>query len=154
MDAPNHPTRNARAAVVLRPEEQRCEVDFGGTTAFVEYGVPFGPRAKTLTPGHLVAVTETPDAGSVILWRWYDAVVLEQSADQVRLWEPGHGEVLALSRNPVVVYPVGTRAYASAGLRGADWWVEGLVTAVEDATVAIDEVLAFYVEHDLWDRLT
>jgi hypothetical protein len=140
--------------VVLRPEEHRCEVDFGSTTAFVEYGVPFSPRAKTLTPGHLVAVTETPDAGSLILWRWYDAVVLKQAANQVRLWEPGHGEVLAQPRTLEDVYPVGTRAYASAGLRGADWWVEGPVTAVEDATVAIDEVLAFYTEHDLWDRLT
>ncbi len=154
MNTPNHPRRTATAAVVLRPEEHRCEVNFGSTAAFVAYGVPFSPRAKTLTPGHLVAVTETPDAGSLILWRWYDAVVLEQSGDQVRLWEPGHGEVLAQSRIPKGVYPVGTRAYASAGLRGADWWVEGPVTAVEDATVAVDEVLAFYAEHDLWDRLT
>lgn len=154
MNTTNRPPRSASAAVVLRPEEHRCEVDFGNARAFVEYGVPFSPRAKSLTPGHLVAVTETHDAGSLILWRWYDAVVLEQSADQVRLWEPGHGEVLARSRTPEGVYPIGTRAYASAGLRGADWWVEGPVTAVEDATVAIDEVLAFYAEHDLWDRLT
>ncbi|MBC7372553.1 MAG: hypothetical protein H7323_00990 [Frankiales bacterium] len=72
----------------------------------------------------------------------------------MRLWEPGHGEVLAQSRTPDGVYPVGTRAYASAGLRGADWWVEGPVTAIDDATVAIDEVLAFYAEHALWARLT
>jgi hypothetical protein len=153
VNTPDPALRKARAAVVLRPEEHSCEVDFGGTTAFVQYGVPFSPRAKTLAPGHLVAVTETPDAGSLILWRWYDAVVLEQSADQVRLWEPGHGEVLAQSRTLEGVYPVGTRAYASAGLRGADWWVEGPVAAVEDATVAMDEVLAFYAEHGLWDRL-
>ena len=132
-----------RGAVVLRPEEHRCEVDLGGTTAFVGYGAPFGPRAATLTPGHLVAVAETPDAGRLVLWRWYDAVVLEQSADQVRLWEPGHGEVLAQSRDPERVYAIGTRAYASAGLPGAEWWVEGPVTAVEDATVALDEVQAF-----------
>jgi hypothetical protein len=129
-------------------------VGFSSATALVGYAVPFSPRAKTLTPGHLVAVTETPESGSLILWRWYDAVVLEQSADQVRLWEPAHGEVLAQSRVPEVAYPVGTRAYASAGLPGADWWAEGPVTAVEDATVAMDEVLAFYAEHDLWNRLT
>lgn len=151
---PDRAPRSAKLAVVLRPEAHRCLVGFGDTTASVQFGAPFSPRAKTLTPGHLVAVTETPDAGSLILWRWYDAVVLEQSADQVRLWEPGHGEVLAQSRTPEGVYRVGTRAYASAGLRGADWWVEGPVTAVQDATVAIDEVLAFYAEHDLWDRLT
>lgn len=154
MNKPEHSSRIARAGVVLRPGEGRCEVYFGSETAFVEYGVPFSPRAQSLTPGHLVAVTETPDARSLILWRWYDAVVLEQSATQVRLWEPAHGEVVAQSRSPQDSYSVGTRAYASAGLRGADWWVEGPVAAVEDVNVATDEVLAFYAEHDLWDRLT
>lgn len=145
--------RTARAAVVLRPGDSGCEVNFGPETAIVQYGLPFSPRAETLTPGHLVAVTDAPDAGPLILWRWYDAVVLEQSADQVRLWEPGHGEVLAQSRNPRHSYPVGTRAYASAGLPGADWWVEGPVAAVEEVKVAMDEVFAFYAEHDLWGRL-
>lgn len=73
--------------------------------------------------------------------------------DQVRLWEPGHGEVLGQSRDPQRSYPVGTRAYASAGLRGADWWVEGPVAAVEDVNVSMDEVFVFYDEHDLWGRL-
>lgn len=153
MNKLRHQPRTARAAVVLRAGEGGCEVSFGTETALVQYGVPFSPRAKTLTPGHLVAVTDTPDAGSLILWRWYDTVVLEQSADQVRLWEPGHGEVLAQSRDPQHVYPVGTRAYASAGLRGADRWVEGPVAAVEEVDVAMDEVVAFYAEHDLWGRL-
>lgn len=149
-----HQFRAARAAVVLRPAEGGCEVNFGTETAIVQYGAPFTPRAKTLTPGHLVAVTDTPDVGSLILWRWYDTVVLEQLVDhQVRLWEPGHGEVLAQSRNPQHNYSVGTRAYASAGLPGADWWVEGPVAAVEEVDVAMDEVLTFYAEHDLWGRL-
>lgn len=154
VNKPEHQSRTARAAVVLRPGEHRSEVWFGGETAFVEYGRPFAPRAKSLTPGHLVAVTATPDAGSLIIWRWYDAVVLEQSAEQVRLWEPGHGEVLAQSRNHQHRYPAGTRAYASAGLPGADWWVEGPVGSVEEADVAMDQVYEFYAEHDLWDRLT
>ena len=55
-------------------------------------------RATSLTPGHLVAVTSGPDVTSLIIWRWYDAVVLEQAAGQVRLWEPNHGEVLAQPR--------------------------------------------------------
>lgn len=148
------PSDTARVAVVLRPEERCCEVDFGSKTALVGYGVPFSPRAKTLTPGHLVAVIETPEEGAIILWRWYDAVVLEQSANELRLWEPAHGEVLAQPRDPEVPYPVGTRAYASAGLRGAEWWVEGPVSAVQDASVAIDEVFAFYDQHDLWHRLS
>ena len=128
-------------------------MSFGSEIASVGYAAPFGPRAATLTPVHLVAVTEDRDLGLLVLWRWYDAVVLEQSAQQVRLWEPGHGEVQAQARDPERRYAVGTRAYASAGLPGADWWVEGPVAAVEGADVATDEVLAFYAEHDLWARL-
>ncbi len=156
MDAPNDskpPAQAARAAVVLRPEQQRCEVDFGNETAFVGYGVPFSPRAKTLTPGHLVAVTGADDGTALILWRWYDAVVLEQSAERVRLWEPNHGEVLARARDVQYRYPTGSRAYASAGLPGSDWWVEGPVGAVQDADVAMVHVYEFYAAHDLWSRL-
>ena len=61
MSEPKNRSGTAQAAVVLRPEDRRCQVDFGDRTALVEYGVPFGPRAKTLTPGHLVAVMEMPD---------------------------------------------------------------------------------------------
>jgi hypothetical protein len=139
---------------VVRPAEHLAEVSFGDEAVIVEYGVPFSPRARSLTPGHLVAVTVTPGPRSLILWRWYDAVVLEQSAEHVRLWEPGHGEVLARPRDPQRRYPVGTRAYASAGLPGADWWVEGPVGAVDTADVALEEVCEFYDEHDLWSRLT
>jgi len=148
-----HQTQAARAAVVLRPEEQQCEVHFGVETAFVGYGAPFSPRAKTLTPGHLVAVAERPDATSLIIWRWYDAVVLAQTAEQVRLWEPNHGEVLATLRNVQYRYPVGTRAYTSAGLPGADWWVESPVGSVAAADVSMDQVYEFYAAHDLWSRL-
>lgn len=154
MNEPKHGPTTARAAVVLRPEDVRCEVSFGSETSFVRYGVPFSPRAKTLTPGHLVAVTDQAEAGPLVLWRWYDAVVLDQSADQVRLWEPGHGEVLAQSRDDQTRYAVGTRAYASAGLPGAEWWVEGPVAAVDAVDVAMDEVVAFYTENDLWRHLT
>ena len=154
MDEPKHQSHTARAAVVLRPGEQRCEVSFGVETAFVDYGIPFSPRAKSLTPGHLVAVTDRPDATSLIIWRWYDAVVLEQSAEQVQLWEPNHGEVLARSRNAKHRYPAGTRAYASAGLPGADWWVEGPGGAGVDADIAMDQVCEFYAAHDMWSRLT
>ena len=153
MTTPEPSSRTARPAVVLRPGEAGCEVHLGDETALVRYGVPFGPRAGSLVPGHLVAVTDTPDAGQLVLWRWYDAVVLEQSATEVRLWEPGHGEVLAQARDPHHGLPAGTRAYASAGLPGADWWVEGPVTAVQDVVVAMDEVLAFYDDHGLWARL-
>ena len=126
---------------------------FGDETALVGYSRPFGSRASSLTPGHLVAVTAVAEAAPLIIWRWYDAVVLEQSADQVRLWEPAHGEVLARSRRPQNRLRPGTRAYASAGLPGADWWVEGPVGPGE-ADVAMDQVHDFYNEHGLWSRLT
>lgn len=151
---PSPQPRSARLGVVLRPEEDRCLVGLTTGPAVVAYGAPFRPRAATLTPGHLLAVTDPLEGPSLVLWRWYDAVVMEQSEDGVRLWEPAHGEVLAQARRAGRRYPVGTRAYASAGLPGADWWVEGPVTAVERADVALDEVAAFYAEHDLWARLS
>jgi hypothetical protein len=151
---PEPGSRTTRAAVVLRPGEDRCEVLLASGTALVEYAAPFGPRAKSLTPGHLVAVTTTSDAPAFIIWHWFDAVVLEQSAGQVRLWEPAHGEVLAQPRHALNRYPLGTRAYLSAGLPGADWWVEGTVGSLEDADVQLDPVHEFYVEHDLWSSLT
>jgi hypothetical protein len=151
---PESGSSTTRAAVVLRPGEDRCEVLLPSGTALVEYAAPFRPRAKSLTPGHLVAVTSTPGAAAFIIWRWFDAVVLEQSAELVRLWEPAHGEVLAHPRNAQNRYPLGTRAYLSAGLPGAEWWVEGPVGSLEDADVQLDPVLEFYVEHDLWSSLT
>ena len=145
---------STRAGVVLRPAEDQTEVGLGdGGTALVGYAAPFRPRAGSLTPGHLVAVVTPAGDRSLVIWRWYDAVVLEQSGQQVRLWEPGHGEVLAQSRGRHA-YPPGTRAYASAGLPGADWWVEGPIGPVADADVALDQVCDFYAEHDLWSRLT
>jgi hypothetical protein len=145
-------SRTTSVAVVLRPGEDGCEVLSTSGTAMVEYAVPFRPRAKSLAPGHLVAVTTTPRA-AVIIWRWFDAVVLEQSAEQVLLWEPAHGEVLAHPRKAQSRYPPGTRAYLSAGLPGAEWWVEGPVGALEDADVQLDSVHDSYAVHDLWSSL-
>jgi hypothetical protein len=101
-------------------------------------------------PGHLVAIAEAAGATAVI-WRWYDAVVLGSDAESVRLWEPAHGEVTAQRRWPQQ-YEAGTRAYLSAGLPGADWWVAGrAVDRAEDANVELTEVGRLYTEHDLWD---
>ena len=115
MDQSRHQPLAARVAVVLRPGADRCEVSFGAETEFVAYGIPFSARANTLTPGHLVAVTTSLDANSLVIWRWYDAVVLEQSAEEVLLWEPNHGEGLASPRNPEDRYPAGTRACVNRG---------------------------------------
>jgi len=90
----------------------------------------------------------------VVLFRWYDAVVLGAAGDQVRLWEPAHGEVLATPRHSRQLWQPGTRAYLSAGLPGAEWWVAGhATTAAEQVDVELDEVEGFCTEHDLWDQL-
>jgi hypothetical protein len=88
----------------------------------------------------------------VVVWRWYDAVVLDgEAADSVRLWEPAHGEVVAQRRRPQQRYEPGTRAYLSAGLPGAEWWVAGSVTArAEEAEVELNEVMRLYTENALW----
>lgn len=98
-----------------------------------------------------MAVATAPGDGEVVVWRWYDAVVLGEERDLVRLWEPAHGEVDAQPRNPQHRYTAGTRAYLSAGLPGADWWVAGdAVARAEDADVELGEVERLYTEHNLW----
>jgi hypothetical protein len=72
----------------------------------------------------------------------------------IRLWEPSHGEVLARPRPAHQSAQPGTRAYLSAGLPGADWWVAGGAAAsAEDADVELDEVEQLYTERDLWNTL-
>ena len=86
-----------------------------------------------------------------MVWRWYDAVVLGEEDARTRLWEPSHGEVEAQPRGRQQRQP-GSRAYLSAGLPGADWWVAGSVAAkAEDADVELDEVTRLYTEHGLWN---
>ena len=45
-----------------------------------------------------VAAATAPDGSEVVVWRWYDAVVLGEEAGLIRLWEPAHGEVVARRR--------------------------------------------------------
>jgi len=87
-----------------------------------------------------------------VVWRWYDAVILaHEDAGSVRLWEPAHGEVIAKPRTSYQRVEPGQRAYASAGLPGADWWVAGSVSvAPEGADVELDAVHALYDDDDLW----
>jgi hypothetical protein len=110
------------------------------------------PRTERVSPGHLVALAQAPDHGEVVLWRWYDAVVIEHSDNgAVHLWEPAHGEVVGSARPHCPRLLPGGRAFASAGLPGAAWWVTDAVAArPETAVVELTEVAALYSDNDLW----
>jgi hypothetical protein len=142
-----------RCGIVLGSAEDACQIVAEGTTVSVRYAPQFPvPRRERVLPGHLVAVAEAPGVSGVVVWRWYDAVVLGSDEDSVRLWEPAHGEVAARRRQPQQRYAPGARAYLSAGLPGAEWWIAGpAVGAAENADVELDEVARLYTEHGLWD---
>ena len=137
---------------MLRSEEDDCQVVAHGQVVSVRYARQFPtPRRERVLPGHLVAVAEAAGAFAVVVWRWYDAVVLSSGADFVRLWKPAHGEVAAQPRRPQQRHDPGTRAYLSAGLPGAEWWVSGkAVDQPEDAEVELGEVERLYTENDMW----
>jgi hypothetical protein len=99
-----------------------------------------------------VAVATSPTGRDVVVWRWYDAVVLTSpDTGSVHLWEPAHGEVIARMRESFQGVGPGERAYASAGLPGADWWVAGSVASpAESADVELDRVRALYTDNELW----
>lgn len=141
--------------IVLRVQEDACQILRAGQLSSVRYARPFpSPRAQRVSPGHLVAVATAPDGTEAVVWRWYDAVVLEDENALVRLWEPAHGEVVAHPRRRGQHRQPGTRAYLSAGLPGAEWWVAGPgVARAEDADVELDEVERFYTERSLWPSL-
>ena len=138
--------------IVLHVEEDACQIVRAGQFSSVSYAEPFpSPRTERVSPGHLVALATAADGAEVVVWRWYDAVVLGESIGLVRLWEPAHGEVVAQPRRAEQHWQPGTRAYLSAGLPGADWWVAGAVVGTaEDADVELDEVERFCTEHGLW----
>lgn len=158
----NEPTKveaaapRLRVGIVLRVQEETCEIIRAGQVTVVGYAKVFpSPRVERVMPGHLVAVTGTPDGSEVVVWRWFDAVVLGAESGMIRLWEPAHGEVVARPRSEDVPLLPGTRAYLSAGLPGADWWVSGsAVGKAEDARVELDRVESLYTDRDLWNALT
>ena len=132
-----------------------CRVVLDGHIRSVGYAAVFpSPRTERVSPGNLVALADV-GGPEVVVWRWYDAVVIEQDDDSVRLWEPAHGAIVARSRLPLLQYVPGSRAYVSADLPGAEWWVEGAAgrTAAE-ADVDLDDVERFYTANGLWERLT
>jgi hypothetical protein len=109
------------------------------------------PRVERVSPGHLVAIATGPDGAEVVVWRWYDAVVLGAESDgSVRLWEPAHGEVLARARATYQAQEPGSRAWASGGLPGAPWWVAG---RTDSGDVDLDEVESLYTDNGLWSKV-
>lgn len=166
-------TATLRTAVVLRVREDDCDL-IGGPTGpgrpsggrAAEFGARFAPamptpRRERISPGHLVAVTTGDDGSPVVLWRWFDVVVLgstagEQEAIESRtaaVWEPGHGELIATYRPSCGALAAGTRAYASAGLPGADWWIAAAVPdqpATASPDVELLEVAQLYQAYELW----
>ncbi|MBA3528094.1 MAG: hypothetical protein H0T91_02035 [Propionibacteriaceae bacterium] len=145
-----------RTARVIRVDEHVCEVWSHGEVSSVEFAPMFpSPRVERVSPGHLVAVATGPNGADVVVWRWYDTVVLGTEDDgSVRLWEPSHGEVIAQARASFQKQDPGSRAYASSGLPGAEWWVAGSASgAPQSADVELDDVDALYTEHDLWSAV-
>lgn len=127
-------------------DERTCDIWRHGAVDAVRFAATFpSPRMERVSPGHLVAIATAPDGTDVVVWRWYDAVVVGAEADgSVRLWEPAHGEIVARPRASYQKQDPGSRAYASAGLPGAEWWVVG------STDVELDDVAALYTEHNLW----
>jgi hypothetical protein len=145
-----------QVAIVLSAAEDECTVYADDATRMVSFAAPFPrPRAGRVAPGNLVATASQPGGSEVIVWRWFDAVVVGQAGQVITLWEPNHGTVVAQPRDPQQVRRLGSRAYVSAGLPGADWWLAGpAVDRAERAAVDLDEVRDFFTSHALWDRLT
>jgi hypothetical protein len=145
-----------RTARVIRVDEHGCEVWSHGEVSSVGFAPMFpSPRVERVSPGHLVAVATGPNGIDVVVWRWYDAVVLGTENDgSVRLWEPAHGEVIAQARASYAQQDPGSRAYASAGLPGAAWWVaDSAAGAAHSADVELHDVDALYTENDRWSAV-
>lgn len=150
------PLAGKRRRAIVSTTEDACTVVAEGRTRVVPYARPFpGPRTQRVAPGHLVAIATAADGSDVVVWRWFDAVVLDGADGLSSLSEPAHGSVVAQPRNPRHVHRPGSRAYLSSGLPGAEWWVAGpAVARAEDAEVELDEVQRFFTSNGLWDRLT
>src|SRR3712207_7607906 len=89
-----------RLPIVVSADEEACTIVEQNQGTRVPLAPFFPrPRAGRVTPGHLVALAATPGGGEVVVWRWSDAVVVEEVGGRVRLWEPAHGDVLARARD-------------------------------------------------------
>lgn len=111
------------------------------------------PRTERVTPGNLVALAVGGLGPDVVVWRWFDAVVLAATGAGLSVWEPGHGIVDARPRDTQHLHRAGGRVYLSAGLPGAEWWAAGpAVDRPDSADVELDAVREFLISHGLWDH--
>lgn len=141
---------------MIRVDEHTCEVWSDGEARSVGFAPMFpSPRVERVSPGHLVAVATGPNGVDAVVWRWFDTVVLGTEGDgSVRLWEPAHGEVVAQARPSYERQDPGSRAYASAGLPGSEWWVADRADgAPHRADVELDDVHALYAANGLWSSV-
>ena len=145
-------TKRLRLAIVLDTTEDECTVFVDDRRLVVPYAAPFPrPRIERVRPGHLVAIACDAGEPGVVLWRWFDAVVVDATGQSVTVWEPGHGTVIATRRNSEHSYRPGGRAYLSAGLPGSPWWLAGpAVNRAEDADVDLAEVASFFSDLGWW----
>lgn len=150
----NRTSHELVTAVVLENSELECTVWSGTGTEIVPFASFFpADRMKRVSPGHLIAYATSAEGLKVVVWRWYDAVVVGQVDDEtIRIWEPGHGYVLAKRRFVEQHNRPGSRVYASSGLPGADWWVAGATAYPEPASVEIEDVRALLTRNGLWER--
>lgn len=142
-----------RLGIVLRVGESACEVQTEAGAVSVQFASQFPrPRVERVSPGHLVALAKGATGDEIVVWRWYDAVVLGvDEGGLVLLWEPAHGELLAKRRKPHQQYDPGSRAYSSAGLPGSEWWVAGRVVELpQEADVELAAVEQLYTDSGLW----
>lgn len=146
-------------AIALTVTEDDAEVHDGAASRRVRFAPPVpAPRTERVRPGHLVAVARLGDEAA-ILWRWFDAVVLDCSADAVRLWEPAHGLITAQLRDAHSLPAPGRRVHVSAGLPGADWWALAPRSAdprdvdPQSLQTDLDAVRQLYTEHGLWSAV-
>ena len=92
MDASTHQglvPSPLRCGIVLRVQEATCEIFGEGQFRSIGYGTQFpSPRTERVSPGHQVAAATAPDGSEVVVWRWYDAVVLGEEAGLIRRGNP------------------------------------------------------------------
>ena len=70
--------------IVLRVDEDDCEVLAQGCRSTVRYARAFpAPRTERVSPGHLVALAVRPDRTTAVVWRWYDAVIVNDDENGV-----------------------------------------------------------------------